>query len=135
MSTFSEKELDQIFKKAREIKGLDPNEWRLDASDAIIRRSSYGCDDEFFGWEVDHIVPRSILEGADVPEQLIDYDYNLRPLNWNNNRSKADDYPSYKTTMVSEDEGKSNVRKEGSRTVNTPKQEQLRRLYAQYLTL
>lgn len=135
MSDFSEKELDQIFKKAREIKGLDPDEWRLDASDAIIRRSSYGCDDEFFGWEVDHIVPKSILEGADVPERLIDHDYNLRPLNWNNNRSKADDYPNYKTAMVSEDEGKSNVRKEGSRTVNTSKQGLLRKLYAQYLTL
>lgn len=135
MSTFSEKELDQIFKKAREIKGLNPDEWRLDASDAIIRRSSYGCDDEFFGWEVDHIVPKSKLEDAGVPEQLIDHDYNLRPLNWNNNRSKADDYPNYNTTIVSEDEGKSNVRKEGSRTVNTSKQEQLRRLYAQFLTL
>lgn len=48
MSTFSEKELDQIFRKAREIKGLDPDEWRLDASDAIIRRSSYGYIEVLF---------------------------------------------------------------------------------------
>lgn len=135
MSDFSEKELDSIFKKAREIKGLDSNEWRLDASGAIIRRSSYGSDDDFFGWEVDHIVPSSKLENANVPEELIDHDYNLRPLNWNNNRSKGDDYPDYTTSIVSEDEGKSNVKKEGSRTVNRQKREQLQKLYKSYIEL
>ena len=45
----SEKDKDRIFRKARKIEGLDADEWRMDACDAIIHRSSFGRDDEFFG--------------------------------------------------------------------------------------
>lgn len=135
MPNFSEKDLDRIFSKGRIINGLDPKSWRLDASDAIICRSSYGRDDEFFGWEVDHVVPKSMLEAAKVPEALIDYEQNLRPLNWNNNNSKGNDYPTYTTVIVSLDDGKSNCKKKGRRTVNKFKQLQLKKLYVDYLQL
>ena len=131
----SEKEKDRIFRKARKIEGLDADEWRMDACDAIIHRSSYGRDDEFFGWEVDHIVPKSLLEENDVPQVLIDDFRNLRPLNWRNNLSKGNDYPKYTADIKSEDGGESNVIRSSSRTVNKAKQKELRELYAQYLQL
>lgn len=131
----SEKEKDRIFRKARKIEGLDADEWRMDACDAIIHRSSFGRDDEFFGWEVDHIVPKSLLEENGVPQDLIDDFQNLRPLNWRNNVSKGNDYPSYKVEIQSEDGGESNVIRSRRRTVNQVKQKELRELYAKYLKL
>lgn len=131
----SEKDKDRIFRKARKIEGLDADEWRMDACDAIIHRSSFGRDDEFFGWEVDHIVPKSLLEENGVPQDLIDDFQNLRPLNWRNNVSKGNDYPSYKVEIQSEDGGESNVIRGRRRTVNKVKQKELRELYAKYLKL
>lgn len=131
----SEKDKDRIFRKARKIEGLDADEWRMDACDAIIHRSSFGRDDEFFGWEVDHIVPKSLLEENGVPQDLIDDFQNLRPLNWRNNVSKGNDYPSYKVEIQSEDGGESNVIRSRRRTVNQVKQKELRELYAKYLKL
>ena len=131
----SEKEKDRIFRKARKIEGLDADEWRMDACNAIIHRSSFGRDDEFFGWEVDHIVPKSLLEENGVPQDLIDDFQNLRPLNWRNNVSKGNDYPSYKVEIQSEDGGESNVIRSRRRTVNQVKQKELRELYAKYLKL
>lgn len=131
----SEKEKDRIFRKARKIEGLDADEWRFDACDAIIYRHSYGRNDDFFGWEVDHIVPQSLLEENGVPQNLIDDFRNLRPLNWRNNVSKGDDYPVYKAEISSKDGGESNVIHSSNRIVNKVKQRELRDLYAQYLKL
>lgn len=132
---FSEKDKDVIFRKGRKIEGLDADEWRMDACDAIICRSSYGRDDEFFGWEVDHIVPKSLLEESKVPQELIDDFRNLRPFNWRNNLSKGNDYPKYTAAIKSENEGEFNVISSSKRTVNKAKQKELRDLYAQYLQL
>ena len=131
----TETDKDKIFRKARSIEGLDADEWRMDACDAIIHRSSYGRDDEFFGWEMDHIVPKSLLEEKDVPQELIDDFRNLRPLNWRNNASKGDDYPAYRADIRSEDGGESNIIRSSRRTVNQAKQKKLRDLYAKYLQL
>lgn len=131
----SEKDKNIIFRKARKIEGLDADEWRMDACDAIICRSSYGRDDDFFGWEVDHIVPKSLLEESNVPQELIDDFRNLRPLNWRNNLSKGNDYPEYVADIKSEDGGESNVIRSSKRTVNKVKQKELRDLYVQYLQL
>lgn len=132
---FSEVEKNKIFRKARIIEGLDADEWRMDACDAIIYRYSYGRNDDFFGWEVDHIVPKSRLQEKGVPQELIDDFRNLRPLNWRNNASKGDDYPKYKAEIRSEDGGESNVLRASNRTVNKAKQEELRSLYSEYLDL
>lgn len=131
----SEKDKDRIFRKGRKIEGLDADEWRMDACDAIIHRGSYGRDDDFFGWEVDHIVPRSLLEDNGVPQELIDDFRNLRPLNWRNNVSKGNDYPKYTAEICSEDGGKSNVLRSSKRTVNKSRQNELKDLYARYLKL
>jgi HNH endonuclease len=42
---------------------------------------------ESLGWEIDHVAP-VVLGGTDDPS-------NLRPLQWQNNRSKADNYPNW----------------------------------------
>ena len=118
MKDFTEQELNAMFSKASKIDGLDPDEWRRDASGAIIKRSSYGRDDELYGWEVDHIVPQSLLEDNDVPDDLIDDDKNLRPLNWNNNKSKGDNYPNYWIVVEADELQESNVLVNKTKTIN-----------------
>lgn len=45
-------------------------------------RNKYGATDSEYGWEIDHVVPRS-KGGTDLLG-------NLQPLQWENNRSKGD---------------------------------------------
>lgn len=129
---FSEEDKKRIFRQARKVKGLDENKWRLDAADALIFFDSYGREDEIFGWEIDHIYPQAKLEELNVPQNLIHDDRNLRAMNWNNNLSKSNDYPEYKSTIRSLDDGKSNSIGEWTRTINQRKQEQLKKLFNGY---
>ena len=48
-----------------------------------------------YGWEIDHLKP-VVLGGTDDIE-------NLNALQWQNNRSKGDDYPNFTTTVQAED--------------------------------
>jgi len=59
---------------------------KKDGCGALICRENYGKT-ESLGWEIDHILPIT-LGGTD------DLD-NLQPLQWQNNRSKAENYPEY----------------------------------------
>ena len=52
-----------------------------------MKRSDYGDTNSRLGWEIDHVQPVAKSGSDDV--------YNLQPLQWENNRGKADDYPSY----------------------------------------
>ena len=122
-----------IFQKCRTIEGLDPKMWRLDSSGAIIKKTSYGRDDELYGWEIDHVIPVSILEKYHVPEELGNDMLNLRAMNWNNNVSKGNSYPKYEIVITSEDDGKSNTYVVGKKTVNKWLQEKLRALYNGYI--
>ena len=135
MKNLTKQELDLIFNKASKIDGCDPNVWRMDASGAIIKRSSYGRDDEWYGWEVDHIVPRSLLERNGVPEDLINDDRNLRPLNWNNNNSKDDDYPDYWIVVEADEFQERNVSVNKEKTISEKKRKELKELYKDYVQL
>ena len=117
---YSESEIRQIWNdKGIVVDGYDKNLYRKDAAGAWIAFHMYGNKDSVLGWEIDHVWPLS-KGGGDQPE-------NLRPLNWRNNESKGDDYPTYKTAVVAEDN--KNVFKEEERTINEDLQLILEKLY------
>ncbi len=60
--------------------------FRKDACGASMQRSKYGKTEQW-GWEIDHIMP--VARGG------TDDLYNLQPMQWENNRHKGDDYPTY----------------------------------------
>ena len=89
---FTEQEIKYAWSKAKEVPGV-PNTWRKDYAGAWIYRDHYGSTDSDYGWEVDHRKPLA-LDGT--------YDKsNLDPLQWNNNRTKDDNYPRWKTSKSS----------------------------------
>jgi hypothetical protein len=59
---------------------------RKDICGARMERSKYGRIEKY-GWEIDHIEP--VAQGG---TDSLD---NLQPLQWENNREKADDYPDW----------------------------------------
>ena len=66
-----------VWSKGRAIPNYDSDVWRHDDFGKVMRHLDYGNRDSEFGWEFDHITPRS--EGG------VDNLSNLRPLNWNAN--------------------------------------------------
>lgn len=115
---FSEEFIQDIWEKGRKIEGYDESLFRKDACGAWIMRDKYG-EKHIFGWEIDHIYPKE-RGGTDIIQ-------NLRPLHYQNNRSKADDYPSYTATVTSE--GNNNIPIEKTRIVNASKREELAKIY------
>ena len=75
--TFDDKIIQAVWEKGRVIPGYDPSKYRKDQCGAWITRSKYGNRKSEYGWEIDHITPKS--EGGS------DSLYNLRPLEWKNN--------------------------------------------------
>ncbi|PWJ44129.1 HNH endonuclease signature motif containing protein [Sediminitomix flava] len=80
-------QIDAVWKKAKPILGYSPNEYRRDVCGGIIRYTEYGNEKSEWGWEIDHIKP-TVIGGDD---ELT----NLQALNWQNNKVKGNDYPSY----------------------------------------
>ena len=80
----SKKEIDQIWEKAKPVRGKNPDSWRKDNHGNTIRKGSYGTKGEY-GWELDHKNPSS-KGGTDSAK-------NIQPLHWNDNRKKSDKYP------------------------------------------
>ena len=76
----SKKLIEEVWEKAKEIRGKDPDVWRKDKYDNKIRFGSYGTEGEY-GWEIDHENPR-YKGGSD---QL----RNLQSLHWEENREKG----------------------------------------------
>jgi 5-methylcytosine-specific restriction endonuclease McrA len=75
------KEIETAWEKTKSIRGRNPEVWRRDAFGNMIRHGSYGTLGEY-GWEIDHIKPRS-KGGSDQLK-------NLRALHWEKNRKKSD---------------------------------------------
>ncbi len=77
--------LRNVWRKGKVVPGRDPEVWRKDICGDLIKYDEHANTDSLYGWEVDHIKPEA-LGGTD------DLD-NLQPLQWYNNRRKADTYP------------------------------------------
>ncbi|MCX6291555.1 MAG: HNH endonuclease signature motif containing protein [Bacteroidetes bacterium] len=124
MANFTDDKIKAVWQNAKTVANYDANKFRQDVCGAWIGWDSYGKETSL-GWEVDHILP--------VSKGGTDHTTNLRALNWQNNRSKADDFPSYKTAVTAD--GEKNVAKESQLTVNDTTLKQLKELYpnSQYL--
>ncbi len=79
---FSQIEVLQVWQKGRVVTGFDPKLYRKDSCGAWIVFTDYGQTTSAFGWEIDHIHPRAHGGGDEIQ--------NLQPLQWENNRQKAD---------------------------------------------
>lgn len=108
-------QIDAVWSKGLIVQGYDPNKYRQDACNAWIARSEYGKQSGL-GWEIDHIFPESKAKESGYPQVQIDDIKNLRPMNWENNRSKDNDYPSYISVVTSSKNN--NVAEQTTRTVN-----------------
>ena len=78
--------IETVWSKAVIVPGWNPNTYRKDACGAVICRTAYGVIGDT-GWEIDHIVPVAKGGGDQVS--------NLQPLQWQNNRHKGDEWPSW----------------------------------------
>ena len=93
LGTFTKEEINYAWSRAKVVKDVDQSKWRQDYAGAWICRDAYGDIKSEYGWEIDHQKPLA-LDGT--------YDLdNLFPLQWNNNRTKGDDYPIWKTSISS----------------------------------
>lgn len=50
--SFTEEQIESVWKKALSVDGLDNNLYRKDPCGAIIMRDKYGKDDNPFGWRL-----------------------------------------------------------------------------------
>lgn len=116
---FNDDIIDAVWEKASAIQGFDKDKFRRDCCGAIIAKDKYGDIESSFGWQIDHVYPTS-KGGTDELE-------NLRAMQWQNNVSKSDDYPSYFSVMRSN--GTSNEECKIQHTVNLVLQQKLEKLY------
>jgi hypothetical protein len=107
MANFSEEKIQQVWDKAQIVDTYDKDKYRKDCCNAWIQRDQYGQEGQY-GWEIDHVYPES--KGGN--EDLI----NLRPMQWKNNRSKADNFPDYTASKTSD--GNKNIDIQEEKTVN-----------------
>lgn len=114
-----ENKVQQVWEKGIVVDGYDASQIRKDACGAFIVRTHYKNRDSDYGWEIDHVYPES--RGGD------DRLENLRPMQWENNVIKSDDFPDYETAVIAQ--GNGNIRKTGHYTVNRTLKEQLQQLY------
>lgn len=90
---WSEETKKAVWNNATIVPGINPNIERKDICGAWIQWDAYGqTSKNGKGWEIDHIKPVSKGGGDEI--------YNLQALQWENNRTKGDDFPAYNFCTV-----------------------------------
>lgn len=118
---------ERMWAKAAIIPEHNPAVIRQDCCGAWIKYDMYGMRDHAYGWEIDHIVPRQILQRLGIDEQLGDAELNLRPINCSNNTAKGSDFPTYTAILTAD--GEINIENASDFRVNTAVLNELRDLY------
>lgn len=116
----------KVWEQGREVEGYDAEHVRKDACDAYMIYEDYG-EQTMFGWQIDHVCPKSLLEKLGYNEEEIWNIDNLRPMQWQNNLSKSDDYPSYMSAITSD--GDNNIEREDSKMVNAKRRQKIQQLF------
>lgn len=98
MGNWQKETIQKVWEKAAAVPGVDSNLWRKDIAGAWISRKHYDNDYSEYGWEIDHIEP---VTSRGKQYTCLDTS-NLQPLQWQNKRSKADNYPSFSTSMTAD---------------------------------
>ncbi len=83
---FTNEEQQRVWEKGQILDGYDENKVRSDLCGAIIHKEDFANTSSHYGWEIDHIKPVSEGGGDEIE--------NLQPLQWRNNRSKGNDFPT-----------------------------------------
>lgn len=124
--SWTQEQIDAVWKKGRIVKGYDKDKYRLDACGAWMMKSKHGKETSL-GWQIDHIFPESVAKDRGYSKEQIDVLDNLRPLQWENNVSKGDDYPDYRCAVTRN--GDKNINKERSLTIHQATKETLNRKF------
>lgn len=132
MCKFTDEQIEAVWQKGLPVAKYDQKYVREDACGALILRTRYNDRDDDYGWEIDHIFPKSRLKDNNVPDSLIDDMDNLRPLNWKNNLSKSDDYPVYRASVKADGEQNLNLKCDEEKIVNEKVQKKIKELYGDY---
>lgn len=77
---YSEDMIQRVWGKGIFVHYYSPRDWRQDECGAWIGRRHYGDHQSLYGWEIGRIKPESEGGGEELS--------NLRPLQWENSRSK-----------------------------------------------
>src|SRR5574344_714259 len=93
MSDFDTKTIQEVWEKATIDSNNSPEIFRKDYAGAWIKRSDYGKRETKYGWEIDHLKPKSKGGTDDIK--------NLLTLHWKNNKKKGDEYPQWETDTSS----------------------------------
>jgi len=118
MANFTDDKIKTVWQNAKTVDNFDPNKFRQDVCGAWMAWDNYGKETAI-GWEVDHVLP--------VSKGGTDHTDNLRAMHWQNNRSKADDFPTYKSAVTAKE--KENIASVNELTINSPTLKQLKQLY------
>lgn len=115
---FTQEVIDEVWDKGSVVQGYDERLIRRDCCGAWMMKDEYGQNSDF-GWVIDHVYP--ISRGGD------DNIKNLRPMQWQNNAAKSDDYPDYHSAVMASIAANVEVRKDY--TVKDSLQKELEELY------